>query len=238
MAGSDAPEPAVAGSSVFEIMATTRAMRRLKPDPVPDELIDRLVEAATWAPSASNAQAYTFVVVTGRDQMTRLAAVWRRCVDAYLASFGRNPPPGTDPAAWERTVGAIRYQRDHFAETPVLIVPCYAYPRVDPRALSGLASLGPTGFVRVTAHARRLGTLAEAASIYPGVQNLLLAARTLGLAANVTTWHMFLEREWKAVLGIPRAIHTFAAIPVGWPLGRFGPVRRRPASEVIHRDRW
>ena len=234
----DDQEPSGAGSSVFEVMGTMRAMRRLKPDPVPDEMVDRLIEAATLGPSASNAQAYAFVVVTDRAQMQRLAALWRRCVDAYLASFGRKPAPGVEQAAWDRIVAAVRYQRDHFAETPVLIVPCYTFPRADARSVAGLASLGAGGFARMLVRARSIALLTEAASVYPGVQNLLLTARALGLAANVATWHMFLEREWKAVLGIPRAAHTFAAIPVGWPQGRFGPVRRRPVAEVIHRDRW
>jgi len=78
----------------------------------------------------------------------------------------------------------------------------------------------------------------EAASVYPGVQNLLLAARALGLAATLTTWHLALEPEFKAVLGIPRSVKTFAIVPVGWPRGNFGPVARRSAAEVIHRDRW
>jgi nitroreductase len=78
----------------------------------------------------------------------------------------------------------------------------------------------------------------EAASIYPAVQNLLLAARAMGLAANLTSWHLFLEAEFKATLGIPRDVHTFALIPVGWPMGHFGPTKRRPAAELIHRDRW
>jgi nitroreductase len=70
------------------------------------------------------------------------------------------------------------------------------------------------------------------------VQNLLLAARELGLAANLTSWHLFLEAEFKRALGIPRSVHTFALIPVGWPMGQFGPTKRRPAAELIHRDRW
>src|SRR3989442_80623 len=96
--------------------------------------------------------------------------------------------------------------------------------------------------------ARRLATVAtavpafrgrsEAASVYPGVQNLLLAARALGLAATLTTWHLALEPEFKAVLGVPRSVKTFAMIPVGWPRGNFGPVGRPPAAEGIHPDRW
>ena len=83
-----------------------------------------------------------------------------------------------------------------------------------------------------------MAALTEAASIYPGVENLLLAARALGLGANITTWHMFLEHEWKRELGIPKGVNTYAVIPVGWPRGRFGPVTRRPAREAIHWDRW
>lgn len=78
----------------------------------------------------------------------------------------------------------------------------------------------------------------EAASVYPGVENLLLTARALGLGATLTTWHLTIEADFKKVLGIPRRVHTFALIPVGWPLGEFGPVRRRPLAVVVHHDRW
>ncbi|NEE30468.1 nitroreductase, partial [Streptomyces sp. SID7982] len=84
----------------------------------------------------------------------------------------------------------------------------------------------------------RFQALAEGSCVYPGVQNLLLAARGLGLAANITIWHLMLEQEWKKELGIPEDMATFAAVPVGWPAGNFGPVRRRPVADVIHRDRW
>ena len=80
--------------------------------------------------------------------------------------------------------------------------------------------------------------MGEAASIYPGIQNLLLAARALGLGATMTTWHLFFEDEYKKVLGIPRRTKTFAVIPVGYPLGNFGPVARRPVADVLHLDRW
>src|SRR4051794_38912116 len=87
--GEDAP--------IFEVMRTMRAMRRLKPDPVPDELLEKLVEAATWAPSGSNQQAYEFVVVTDREVMKRLAVLWERSVEAYLGSVGRVTPAARDP---------------------------------------------------------------------------------------------------------------------------------------------
>lgn len=237
--------PVDAESPVFEVMATMRAMHRLRTDPVPDELLERLVEAATWAPSASNAQAYSYVVVTDRAQMARLAVLWRRCVDTYLKSPGTNrlAPEHMDKASWDRMDKAIAYQRDHFHETPALIIPCYAYPRPGTRSIAGMsmagvASLGPVGLAQLALRLPRIALLGEAASVYPGVQNLLLAARALGLAANITIWHLFLEQEWKTALGIPNGVRTFAVIPVGWPLGCFGPVRRRPAAQVIHRNHW
>ena len=229
--GDDAP--------IFEVMQTMRAMRRLKPDPVPDELLSKLVQAAVWAPSGGNAQAYDFVVVTDRDQMGKLADLWRRSHDTYISSLGKRGAATMTEDEYQRLLGTLRYQSDHFHETPAIIVPCYRSPvRVDPGTLLGFRRLGALPFLRMLARGTQIGRVTEAASIYPGVQNMLLAARALGLAANITTWHMFLEPQWKAVLGIPRSVHTYAVIPVGWPMGRMGPVRRRPAAKAIHRDRW
>jgi nitroreductase len=221
--------------ALFAVMSTMRAMRRLKPDPVPDELLVKLVEAATWGPSGSNLQAYEFVVVTDRDVMARLAALWARSVDAYLASVGQVTPAARNP----RVLEAIEYQRDHFHETPALILACHASRTPDPEtAQKLLASFPPDDAERLAARAARINTLSEASSVYPGVQNLLLAARALGLGAVITTWHLMLEHEWKRELAIPDEVRTFAVVPVGRPLGKFGPVRRRPAADVIHRDRW
>ncbi|MFD4989532.1 nitroreductase family protein [Streptomyces sp. NPDC058372] len=222
-------------------MSTLRAMRRLKPDPVPDELLERLVQAAVWGPSGSNAQGYQYVVVTDRAVMERLAPLWARCVDAYMATAGGEVPEGMDPGAYERMVAAIRHQRDHFARTPALVIPCYRYPAPRPKA-AGLkesaAALGAAASLRLARRQKRIMSLTEASSVYPGVQNLLLAARGLGLAANITIWHLMLEQEWKEALAIPKEVKTFAVIPVGWPRGRFGPVRRRPVESVIRRDGW
>ncbi|CAM5356752.1 nitroreductase [Streptomyces spiroverticillatus] len=232
----DAQAPAL-----FDTMSTMRAMRRLKSDPVPEELLEQLVQAAVWGPSGGNMQAFQYVVVTDRQVMAELAPLWERCVDAYLATTGKYAPEGMDEEAYGRMVAAIRYQRDHFAQTPAVIIPCYQFPepRVDEEGLAAsAAALGPEGLAQMASTQERFQTLAEGSCVYPGVQNLLLAARGVGLAANITIWHLMLEREWKAVLGIPEAMNTFAVIPVGWPKGNFGPVRRKPVAEVLHRDRW
>src|SRR6476469_3560880 len=104
--------------------------------------------------------------------------------------------------------------------------------------LRSLRSLGWRRGWRLARHLVRAKLLADAASSYPGVQNLLLAARALGLGANLTVWHLFLEDDFKRVLGLPRHVTPFAMIPVGYPMGHFGPVRRTPATEVTHWDRW
>jgi nitroreductase len=229
---------------ILEVMRTTRAMRRLKPDPVPRELLEGLVEAAIWAPSASNTQAYTFVIVTDREQMRALADPWRACVDFYQRTAV--PPEGMDRGRFERMLAASRDQAARFAETPALIVPCYdmgpwqsAVTRNVRGVARGLAGLGPRRSVALVRHSRRAVAITEAACVFPGVQNLLLAARAQGLGAVLTTWHLEHETEFKSILGIPRRVKTFCMIPIGWPTGRFGPVRpRRPAREVIRYDRW
>jgi nitroreductase len=227
-------------------MTTMRAMRRLRPDPVPPDLVRELIEAAMYAPSAGHQQGQVFIVVTDPDRIARLAAVWRMVVDMYEGWMGQaDPRYGTDPLVI-RTWDAVHYQRDHFHETPLVIVACYdqrAYMHgVKSRIGDLVAALRKAGFAR----ARRMlmgGLIAielrsEAASIYPAIQNLLLAARARGLAATMTTWHLFAEADVREILEVPKSVRTYALIPVGWPLGRFGPVTRRPPEEVIRHDHW
>ena len=242
--GTDAADAADA-ASLRAIASTMRAMRRLRPDPVPMELLLQLVEAATWAPSASNVQGANFVIVTDREQMRRLAELWATCVDVYDTWMVSAAPDYRNRERFARARAAYLHQRDHFAETPALIVACYdavSWRRRMRRnvagAVRGVRRLGPRRtlvFLRgISAYDGR----STAASVYPGVQNLLLTARALGLGATLTTWHLTIEADFKRVLGISRGVQTFAVIPVGWPVGSFGPVRRRPVAEVVHRDRW
>jgi len=230
---------------IFELMHTMRAMRRLKPDPVPSEILEQLIAAATWAPSASNGQAYSYLIVTDRRQMSRLAVLWRKVVDFYLPLAEKFSSSTVTPEQGQRMLAACRYQEEHFAQTPALIVACYNTSLFSSWKLSDLTdtwrSLRGLGWRHGWMVARHLGRcklLGDAASSYPGVQNLLLAARALGLGATLTVWHLFLEDDFKRVLGIPRHVTPFALIPVGYPLGHFGPVRRIPATEVIHWNRW
>ncbi len=231
--------PVGADAPILEVLASMRAMRRLKPDPVPKELLEQLVAAATWGPTAGDGQLYSYIVVTDRAQMARLAELWREVKTKYLTIVDRMDPQAATMPAAAGARAAIYYQAEHFGETPALIAVCYTHQRVprDPWVIASLIrDLGP-GFMLNAASKRNI-VLAEASSCYPGAQNLLLAARALGLAANLTVWHLFEEQNFKQALGVPKDVTIYALIPVGWPAGNFGPVRRHPVSEVLHWDRW
>jgi nitroreductase len=203
------------GTDLFEIIHTTRAMRRLKPDPVPDALIRRLLEAAVCAPNGGNAQRWRFLVVKDRKIKEAVQVYYKRAFDETLGPHYRSsaPPPGMDPERYRRQADAAEYLTDHFHEAPVWIVACVDHGKTPPNRQAG-------------------------ASIYPAVQNILLAARALGLGATLTARHLLYEKETEAALGLPLGVHSYAIIPIGYPLGKFGPVRRGPLAEFVYLDRW
>ena len=206
-------EPTPGTTDLFEIMRTTRSMRRLKPDPVPNELVRKILEAAVCAPSGGNMQRWRFLVLRDAGVKQAVGAYYRRAWDEIVAPRYRagEPAPGTSRERFLRMLDAAEHLAAHIHEAPVLIVPC-------------LQGISPT---------RTAGS-----SIYPAVQNILLAARALGLGATLTTLHLNFEKEAEAALGLPADWHSYALIPIGYPLGNFGPVRRTALSDVVFADRW
>jgi nitroreductase len=206
------PDPA----DVFEVMATCRAMRRLRPDPVADELVHRLIEAANHAPSGRNLQRARWIVVRDGEQKRRIAELHRRA--SYEHASAERDSGGAlahhDGERRRRMWEAVLWQADHLHLAPVLVVPC---------CIMDSADQDPGRY---------------ASSVWPGIQNLLLAARALGLGAVPTTYALAFRDELEAVLGVPPAVRVQAIVPVGHPLGRFGPVSRRPVDEVMMLDRW
>jgi nitroreductase len=199
---------------LVEAMESQRAIRRLHPDPVPDELILRMIELAEKAPNGGNEQWFAFVVV--KDPAVR----------AGLAKLNRWGYPGLKlyyrkrlkvDEAFARTWKAIEWQKDHFEEIPVLVVVC-ANRRVPPWP--------------------KLMNAGVYASTYPATQNLLLAARAMGLGAAFISLPLWWPAKARRVLGLPRNITPVAVIPIGWPRGRYGPTTRKPVGEVTHLDRW
>lgn len=201
----------------FEILSTQRAVRAFREDPVPDALIERLLEAASWAPSGGNSQPWAFVVV--RD-----LGIKRGIRDLYAEAWGwykrkrqkRSPLP--DRA--RRAGDAFAARLD---QVPALIVAC-----LDRRRLGIPFDLPFWPITRISAYA----------SIFPAVQNLLLAARALGLGSALTTLHGRHERRIKRILRLPRGVQTCALIPIGYPAVPFGRTRRRPVPAFMHLERW
>lgn len=203
-----------ASTDLFDIMATTRSMRRLRPDPVPDELICKILEAGACAANGGNTQTWRFLVVKDPAIKKAVAVYYKKAFDEVVGPRYRSspPPPGSDAARFLRQHSAVEYLTDHFHEAPVWIVACL----VD----------GPTP------------NRGAGASIYPAVQNMILATRALGLGTTLTTRHLLHEKEAEAALGLPPGVHSYAILPIGYPMGNFGPVKRGPIADIVFQDKW
>jgi nitroreductase len=197
-----------------EAMTTQRAIRRLKSEPVPDDLVLRLVELALKAPTGSNAQNWEFIIVKDPQVKAGLARYNRQLWGLY-GGIGRRRY--RDNPKRLKIVEAVQWQADHFAEAPVIIVAC----------LRG--AYFPFWHFAVASYF---------GSIFPAVQNLLLAARAVNLGAALTTiplWNLIAVRR---LLGLPWRVTPCAVIPLGWPLGKYGPTTRKPVEAVVSYDRY
>jgi nitroreductase len=201
-------------TDIFEVMSTMRAMRRLKPDPVPEELVRQILRAGQYAPSGGNTQRWRFLVVKDPEIKKKVQAYYKRAYDEVIGPRYKTsaPPPGSDPARYERQHAAVEYLTDHYHEAPVWIVACLEAGE-NPGHSAG-------------------------SSIYPAVQNMLLAARALGLGSTLTTRHMMYGKEVDAVFGLPKGVQSYAILPIGYPMGNFGKLGRGPLKDVVYGDRW
>ncbi|GAA4885820.1 nitroreductase family protein [Pseudonocardia benzenivorans] len=199
---------------ILEAMETCRSIRRLKSDPVPPEDLERLVYYATRAASAGNSQLWRFVIVTAAEDR-----LWFR--DMLADTAGRllfsEPPADDDDSAAARNLRLMRRFVFDFDKIPAFIITTVenAFPTAD----------APDPHYAWS-------------SVYLATQNLLLAARGMGLGAAMTTYHLWNEPGVRSHFGIPDDVEIGAVIPIGYPEGRYGPVARKPVSEVIFRDRW
>ena len=197
-----------------EAMRTQRAVRRLRPDPVDDETVLAVLELATKAPTGSNQQGWEFVVVRDPGVKHALARLNRQAFSVYRR-VARSRARGDLQAA--RMLAAVQYQADHFENAPVIVVACL-HGRSGPTAMAKAAYFG---------------------SIFPAVQNLLLAARSIGLGATLTTLPLWSRTQARRTLGLPPKVTPCAVIPLGWPLkGGYGPTTRRPVREIVHLDHY
>jgi nitroreductase len=218
---------------VFEAIYSARALRRLKPDPVPDEIITRILDAAIRASSAGNAQNWAFVVVRDQEQRRRLGAIYRKASDIADEIYkARGRPAHLTEEQYRRLMTSGAHLWDHMGDAPVLLVPCLHERLTPPREMLPPAVQAIyEGELAYQQHIR-------GASIYPAVQNIILACRAFGLGTVITTNHIRCEDEVKAVLGLPPDVSTYALMPIGYPEGKFGPLARKPVGEVAYADRW
>jgi nitroreductase len=219
--------------ALFEAIYTARALRRLKPDAVPEELITRVLDAAIRAPSGGNAQNWAFIVVRDVEKRRQLGAVYRKASDEVSAIYAaRGRPAHMTEEQFDRLMAAGTYLWDHLGDAPVVLVPCLTTREMPPRA-----SLPAAVEARYAAHLTYQARI-RGASIYPAVQNIILACRGLGLGTVITTNHLLYEDDVRTVLGIPQDTFTFALMPIGFPRGKYGPIARKPLSEVAYADGW
>jgi nitroreductase len=200
------------GTDVFDIILTTRSIRRLKPDPVPDELILKILQAGLSAPNGGNVQTWRFMVLKDHEIKQKVQRYYKKAFDETVGPRYRGEPPvGVTRERYARQGSAVEYLTDHFAEAPVWIVACLE--EATPSRSSG-------------------------ANIYPAVQNMLLAIRALGLGSTLTTRHLLYESDTEQLLGLPPNVHSYAILPIGYPIGKFGPVSRRSMTDVVFGDRY
>lgn len=198
-------------------LATTRAIRRYRDEPIPEDDLASILWHATRAPSGSNRQPFRFLVLRdgprAEEARTLLGTSFRRLWSAKRRSDGYDEGSGAaDDTPKARMAATMQHFVDHFEQTPVVVLACLRRHR-DPNP-------------------------SEGASVYPACQNLLLAARALGYGGVLTMWHQYVEDELRDVLGIPADVAISATITLGRPVGNHGPVRRRPVAELVYEDGW
>lgn len=202
---------------LLEGLTSTRAIRRFRPDPIPDEDLAAMLFAATRAPSGSNRQPFRFLVLRDGPNAREAKKLLKRSLEKIWET--KRVYEGFDRAAVERAKSrkarvdaAMFHLIDHFEEVPVVVLAC---------------------LVRY-----RKPTIGEGMSIYPACQNLLLAARALGYGGVLTGYHGHVEKELRELLHIPEGTAIHSTIPLGRPQGGHGAVRRRPLSALVFDDVW
>lgn len=203
--------------SLLEGIATTRAIRRYTDDPIPENVLRDILFAATRGPSGSNRQPFRFLVLTDGERAQQAKTLIAQSAQSFWADkrVQDQYDSGSGTVAdspKSRMANTMQAYVDNFANVPCLILPCLIRYR-EPNEMEG-------------------------ASIYPAVQNLLLAARALGYGGVITGFHGGVIRELKALLDIPEDVLISCTVTLGKPQGKHGPVRRRPMAELVYAEQW
>jgi len=209
-------------NDIYEMMSTLRAVRRLRPDPIPDDVLNRVLQAAAWAPTGGNMQPWRVIVVTSPERKKALADIygpaWYRYAKGYDERLKQLPPEEAEKARKNRVAGD--YLADHLADSPTILM-FVADPKMMAITDAKLDRISMVG----------------GGSVYTAVQNAMLAARTEGLGCVLTTLHCLAEEEVKAALEIPDDWATLAMVPLGYPVGTgHGSITRQPPAVLAYAD--
>ena len=201
---------------VYEALYTTRAMRRCKPDPIPLDAQQRILDAAIRAPSGGNTQNWRFMLVDAPDVKAKLGPIYRDCLGKLWVTFYKDRieaahanPDDPESASMLRVQRSAQHLADHFEEYPLLL---FSFVQYDP----------------------------SGGSIYPATWSAMLAARAEGIGASLTSVFVFQVDPVLEILGVPKEEGWLfsSCVTFGYPTGRWGVAPRRPVHEVSYRNSW
>jgi nitroreductase len=200
-------------TDVWTVMSTARTIRRFTDEPVDDTTLARCLQAATWAPSGANAQGWRFIILRSPEQRAVVAQAAARALEVIEPVYGMTRPADDDESRRARTNRATYELHDRAGDFTSILFTQQRYSSASDLLLGG--------------------------SIFPAMQNLLLAARALGLGACLTSWASYGgEQMLRDAVGVPDDCMLAGHVVLGWPRGNHGPVRRRPLADVVFLDRW
>lgn len=207
---------------LYDTMSTLRAVRRLRPDPVPDEVIERVLQAACWSPTGGNQQPWRVIVVRDAAKKSALQDLYRPEWDTYVSGFMKRleGQPEDEVAKWQKVANAGNYLAEHLHQAPAILLFC-ANPKMMAITDAQLDRISMVG----------------GGSVYPAVQNAMLACVAEGLGCTLTTLHCLREPEVKELFDIPDPWATVAMVPIGYPVGKgHGSITRKPPSAMAFAD--
>lgn len=207
---------------LYDAMSTLRAVRRLRPDPIPDDVLQRVLTAATWAPTGGNRQPWRIVVVRDPQKKQAFEDLYRPYWQAYIVNYEKHMQtmPADERRTSARAVDAGNYLATHLHEAPVIAVFCF-----NPAMMT------------ITDKDLPRPSVVGGGSVYPAVQNLLLACRNEGLGCVLTTLLCMEEPKVRELLRLPDGWFTCAHVPIGYPVrGGHGPITRKPLDQMVFTD--
>lgn len=211
-------------AELYDVMSTLRAVRKLRPDPIPPPVLDRVLQAACWAPTGGNAQPWRVVVVTEPSTKRRLQEIYAPEWERYSAGFLKLMAdlPDDERAKWERVAAAGDHLAQNLEHAPAILMFC---------ANPAMMAITDAQLDRVS--------MVGGGSVYPAVQNAMLACVQEGLGCTLTTLHCLREDDVKEALAVPDGWATVGMVPIGYPVGRgHGPITRQPPEALAYRDQF